>query len=59
VISCVILERIRDGIVVSDPLPQYSALDRMDGLDRACPKVVRREPSHKRLGERPGSNKAG
>jgi hypothetical protein len=24
-----------DGIVVQDPHPQYSALDRMDGLDDA------------------------
>ena len=30
-----ILERIRDGIVMSDPHPQYSALDLMDGLRRA------------------------
>jgi hypothetical protein len=30
-----ILKRIWDGIVLSDPYPQYSAWDRMDGLDRA------------------------
>ena len=44
-ILCAILKRIREGIVVSDPHPQYSALDRMDGLDSTCPKVVRPESS--------------
>jgi hypothetical protein len=33
---CAILKRIKGGIVGPDPHPQYSALDRMDGLDSVC-----------------------
>jgi hypothetical protein len=36
---CAILKRIKGGIVVPDPHPQYSALDRMDGLDSFCVKA--------------------
>ena len=46
VILCAIIKRIRDGIVVSDPHPQYSALDRMDGLSSASPKIGPAKPSH-------------
>ena len=48
-----ILKRIRDGIVLADPYPQYSALDRMDGLDRAS-KVARQGLRTTRLGEAGG-----
>ena len=37
VILRTILKRIIDGIVATDPCPQYSALDRLDGLCGAFP----------------------
>ena len=44
VVLCAIVKRFLGGIVVSDPDPQYSALDRMDGLDRTCTTVTPPKP---------------
>jgi hypothetical protein len=40
------LKRIMGRIVVADPHPGYSDLDRMDGLDGAGPKVDPPSSSH-------------
>ena len=53
------VKRFLGGIVVSDPDPQYSALDRMDGLDRACTKVRPPKPLNKPAGKQVASNRGG